>query len=128
MKIKRLPINPHKSDFINFTGGLDITSPQITIPTGFCRRAQNFEEDVLGGYATITGYERFNGSEKTPSSSAFYYLNYNLSINWMQHVEYESYLYHKQNVDYHAYLYKERNLLLDKNEFNFTMTIKKYNR
>ena len=76
MKIKRLPINPHKSDFINFTGGLDITSPQITIPTGFCRRAQNFEEDVLGGYATITGYERFNGSEKTPSSSAFYYLNY----------------------------------------------------
>ena len=76
MKIKRLPINPHKSDFINFTGGLDVTSPQVTIPAGFCRKSQNFEEDVLGGYATVTGYERFNGTQKTPSSAIFYYLNY----------------------------------------------------
>lgn len=76
MKIKTLPINPHKADYIPFTGGLDITSPQIAIPTGYCRISQNFEEDILGGYQTVLGYERFNGQSPAPSEAVFYLLTY----------------------------------------------------
>ena len=75
MKIKQLPANPHKADWVSFTGGLDITSPQITIPPGYCRLAQNVEEDILGGYLSLTGYERFSG-QFSPSSAVFYLLNY----------------------------------------------------
>ena len=80
MRIKKLPINPHKADFVPFTGGLDVTSPQITIPPGYCRKSQNYEEDILGGYATLTGYERFDGTLNAPSQAIFYYLNYTGSV------------------------------------------------
>lgn len=75
MKINKLPINPHKADFIQFTGGLDTTSPQILIPSGYCRDAVNFEEDILGGYVSVTGYERYDG-RLSPSEALFYYLPY----------------------------------------------------
>ena len=74
-KIHRLPCNPHKQDWVDFAGGLDITSPQIKIPPGYCRASQNFEEDILGGYSTVVGYERYSG-EASPSAGIFYLLNY----------------------------------------------------
>ena len=75
MKIKRLPVNEHRKDWVDFTGGLDITSPQIKIPPGYCRASMNFEENILGGYQSLTGYERYNGAA-SPSSAFFYFLGF----------------------------------------------------
>jgi hypothetical protein len=70
-----LPPARHQSDFVVFAGGLDVTTPPATIPPGFVRRAQNFEEDILGGYASIKGYERFDG-KTAPSTAQFAVLPY----------------------------------------------------
>lgn len=58
------------SDFIEFTGGLDIVSPQVSIPKGFVRDSINVEEDINGGYASLKGYERYDG-RPAPSSAIY---------------------------------------------------------
>lgn len=65
-----LPSTKHRSEYIPFGGGLDVVSPPISIPAGFVRNAQNFEEDINGGYATVSGYERFDG-RPSPSAATF---------------------------------------------------------
>jgi hypothetical protein len=55
------PATVHQSEFIRFTGGIDVQSPPVTIPPGMSRSCQNFEEDINGGYKTLTGYEAFDG-------------------------------------------------------------------
>jgi hypothetical protein len=49
------------AEFIPFAGGLDVTSPPVTIPPGYARSAKNYEEDVNEGYVSLTGYEAFDG-------------------------------------------------------------------
>ncbi|MFA5921166.1 MAG: hypothetical protein WC856_07725 [Methylococcaceae bacterium] len=68
----------HKSEIIAFSGGLDTTSPPLSIPPGFVRNAQNYEEDINGGYVTITGYERFDG-HPAPSNAAYGLLTYTVA-------------------------------------------------
>lgn len=68
---KRKPPNvPTKSDWIAFKGGLDTTTPTMSKPPGTVTSAQNFEQDVNGGYNTIQGYERFDGRAK-PSDATY---------------------------------------------------------
>lgn len=75
MKLARLPIPKYLNEFISFKGGLDTTSPQVQIPPGYAQDSVNFEEDINGGYASLTGYERFSG-KTSPSSALIFALPY----------------------------------------------------
>lgn len=70
-----LPASRIQQDFVPFKGGLDVVSPPVTIPSGFVRRSYNFEEDINGGYVSLTGYERFDG-RASPSSAEYALLPY----------------------------------------------------
>lgn len=65
-----LPQVPVKVEYTAFNGGLDTTTPPLNVAPGMCRRAQNYEQDLNGGYRRIDGYERFDG--RTSPSSALY--------------------------------------------------------
>lgn len=58
------------TQFFLLKGGVDQVSPALTLPPGICRDSINFECSVLGGYARISGFERFDGR---PSPSAQLY-------------------------------------------------------
>lgn len=69
---------PVKAEYTAFNGGLDTTTPPLNLPPGFCRRAQNYEQDLNGGYRRIDGYERFDGRTK-PSDAQYSILTCTLS-------------------------------------------------
>jgi len=61
---------PLESYELVFKQGLDqVTPSKYTIP-GSLREAQNYEIDINGGYASIEGYERFDGQAK-PSAAVY---------------------------------------------------------
>lgn len=66
----RLPRSKTIPSLIEFTGGLDVVSSAIKKSPGACRGAQNFVEDLDGGYYPIPGYERYDGQAK-PSAAAY---------------------------------------------------------
>lgn len=66
---------PYRS---HFGGGYDTDTPPLLLPPGFVRRAQNVEVDVNGGYATVKGYERFDG-RTSPSAASFQILDITLT-------------------------------------------------
>jgi hypothetical protein len=70
----KLPVAKKASEFIAFQGGLDVVSPMAVVPPGFAKAAVNVEEDINGGYATIKGYERFDG-RPSPSDADYYVLS-----------------------------------------------------
>lgn len=74
----KLPPSNLKTDFLPFVGGLDVVTPPLSVPQGYCRAAQNFEIDINGGYARILGYERFNG-KPSPSDARYAVLNTTLT-------------------------------------------------
>lgn len=76
--MNRLQPTAKKAEFFAFTGGLDVVTPPISIPPGYARNAQNFEEDINGGYTTVSGYERFDGSP-SPSDAAFAVLAFSVA-------------------------------------------------
>ncbi len=49
------------TDTVNMQGGVDTMTPTLQLPTGMLRDALNFECSILGGYARIGGYERYDG-------------------------------------------------------------------
>lgn len=65
-----LPQVPVKVEYTAFNGGLDTTTPPLNVLPGFCRRAQNYEQDLNGGYRRVDGYERFDGRPK-PSDALY---------------------------------------------------------
>ncbi|CAK0748506.1 conserved hypothetical protein [Gammaproteobacteria bacterium] len=75
MKIT-LPTVQHKSDFVAFSGGLDVITPAALVQPGYTRNAQNIEEDINGGYATLSGYERYSG-QASPSDAIYWALTFN---------------------------------------------------
>lgn len=56
--------------FFALAGGVDQVTPTLSLPPGVLRDALNFEADFNGGYARISGYERFSG-ETQPSDKAY---------------------------------------------------------
>lgn len=53
-----------------FPGGLDQTTPSLTLQSGALTGIQNFEVAQSGGYARIEGYERFDG-HVSPSAATY---------------------------------------------------------
>jgi len=67
MKLPQTKIIP---SLIEFTGGLDVVTSAIKKKPGVCRGAQNFVEDIDGGYYPVPGYERYDG-QASPSDAAY---------------------------------------------------------
>src|ERR1700745_680961 len=68
------PIAEIKTEFFALEGGLDLVSPAITIESGKCIDAQNYEIDENGGgYRRIDGFEAFDG-QPSPTAAAYYIL------------------------------------------------------
>ena len=57
-------------EFIQFSGGVDLVSPPLSMGTGFCQAAQNMECDINNGYRRVDGYERFDGRPE-PSEQTY---------------------------------------------------------
>lgn len=57
-------------DLIKLGGGLDQVTPTLSLPSGFARRAANFECSLNGGYTRIQGYDRFDGRPR-PSDARY---------------------------------------------------------
>lgn len=68
--IASVPVTP---GYIKLIGGLDEVTPPYERSPGLCRVAQNFEADISGGYATVEGYERFDG-RAAPSAATYTWL------------------------------------------------------
>lgn len=69
--MKQLPPVPVKMDYFALKGGLNQTSPPLTMPPGFAVDAINWECDINGGYSRIKGYERYDGHAQ-PSDALLY--------------------------------------------------------
>lgn len=70
-----------KLDYLVFSGGLDDSTPPLEIPSGYARRAQNYECGINDGYSSISGYERFDGRTK-PSDSTYSILNATITASY----------------------------------------------
>jgi len=79
MKVPKFPNTD--VDYVRFSGGLDVVTPPLEVPTGFCRDAQNYEIDINGGYKGITGYERFDG-QAAPSDASYALLAVSITGAW----------------------------------------------
>ena len=53
-----------------YPGGLDLTTPSLSLQAGALRDCLNFEVSQTGGYARIAGYERVDGQPK-PSDANY---------------------------------------------------------
>jgi hypothetical protein len=73
-----LPAVAVQTEFVGFDGGLDVVTPPLKIPAGFVRRAQNYEQDINGGYRRCLGYERYSGKTR-PSAANYAVLTVTLS-------------------------------------------------
>jgi len=65
-------------ELMNLGGGLDQVTPTLSLPSGFARRAANFECSINGGYTRIAGYERYDG-HANPSEATYNTLLCNLT-------------------------------------------------
>lgn len=57
--------------YVALEGGLDLEVPPLEAKPGQCLEALNCYESVKGGYTSIAGYERYDGSP-APSQATFY--------------------------------------------------------
>ena len=68
-----------RQEMIRFLGGFDTETPPISMPSGFCKSVpQNFECGVMGGYARVIGYERYDG-RPSPSAAVAYVIDITLT-------------------------------------------------
>jgi len=68
--MRELPSVPVRMDYFALKGGLNLTTPPLTMPPGYAISVLNFECDINGGYARTTGYERYDG-QASPSMALF---------------------------------------------------------
>lgn len=61
---------PVQYDLARLQGGLDQTTPMLSLPPGVCRAASNFEHSITGGYTRIAGYDRYDG-RPNPSDAIY---------------------------------------------------------
>lgn len=78
--MSRMPPVQVQGDWTSFTGGLDTTTPAMQKKPGTVIAAQNFEQNLNGGYDTIAGYERFDG-HASPSDADYALLVCDLSVD-----------------------------------------------
>jgi hypothetical protein len=82
--MKVLPASQERTELIAFNGGYDTVTPALSLPPGFCRRAQNYEQDINGGYVGRHGYERYSGKAR-PSDANYALLTGVLTGSGVQH-------------------------------------------
>lgn len=70
MRFRQLPIPATISRYWEFRGGLDQTSPTISMPPGRLRSSSNVEVGTNGAYQVTAGYECFDGRSK-PSDATY---------------------------------------------------------
>lgn len=70
IQLARQKFTQIKQEFIAFAGGVDLETPPLFMARGSIRESQNYECDVLGGYKSLTGYERHDGRTR-PSDAAY---------------------------------------------------------
>lgn len=63
-----------QTTYFPLSGGLNLVTPPLSIPDGYCRESLNFEQDIDGGYRRIAGYERYDG-QATPSDATYYIIS-----------------------------------------------------
>lgn len=61
--------------YFALTGGLDLKTPAIDISPGKMIGCSNFEQNILGGYSRIGGYERCDG-QPLASEMSYWILNF----------------------------------------------------
>lgn len=61
---------------ISYPGGLDLTTPSLSLQPGAVKLSQNFECSQSGGYSRIQGYERFDG-RTSPSDATYRIIQFN---------------------------------------------------
>lgn len=61
--------------YFPLTGGLDLKTPAIEISPGKMIGCSNFEQNSLGGYSRIGGYERDDG-RGLPSEASYWVLSF----------------------------------------------------
>lgn len=57
--------------YFSLRGGLDISTPAISVQNGMAMECVNFEPGINGGFRRIAGYERYDGRAR-PSDATFY--------------------------------------------------------
>lgn len=67
----RPQVGQTKTRYYPLNGGLDVTTPALSVDPGFALAMVNYEPYFNGGYRRIDGYERFDGRSK-PSDATFY--------------------------------------------------------
>lgn len=73
MKPFRMPPDDVRQDYVKFGGGLDLSSPVLSIKPGRSIDAVNYETGINGGFKRIDGYERFSG-KPAPSDATYVYV------------------------------------------------------
>lgn len=61
-----------KIEYTRIHGGLDLSTPAMSVPSGRAQLAVNYEAGDTGGLRRIDGYERFDG-RSAPSAAVYYY-------------------------------------------------------
>jgi len=65
---------------VSYPGGLDLTTPSLSLQPGALKQCTNFEVSQTGGYARIAGYERFDG-HAAPSLATYILVQINAFTN-----------------------------------------------
>jgi len=66
-----------KTKYFPFSGGLNIIDPVLSLQSGECMAANNFEVDIRGRYHRLDGYERDDGTG-LPSAITYYRIPYTI--------------------------------------------------
>lgn len=78
MRTIRIPNDRVDTPYVNFVGGIDMTSPTMSIKPGNALVAMNYEPGIRGGYRRIDGFERLDG-RPAPSAASYMYLEGTIS-------------------------------------------------
>lgn len=70
MRVKPLVASNVQTEYFAFRGGLNQTTPALSVPAGSLIQVNNYEPDINGGYARTLGYERFDGRPR-PSDATY---------------------------------------------------------
>lgn len=69
-ELKKLSVAKIIPAIIRFFGGYDTETPALELKSGFVRRSQNWEADVISGYKRVLGYERCDGRTSPSAATA----------------------------------------------------------
>jgi hypothetical protein len=76
--VKPLAAPPTQTGYVKFEGGVDKSTPALSIQPGNAADSMNYEPGVYSGYQSIDGFERFSG-QPSPSAAVYYHAPATLS-------------------------------------------------